>query len=145
MNSLFWWVLGGVALAVSGGPTALNGPRRAAPTLADYVDDLDSSSRPKRVFAARELSRQVRLALRAANGPETALSTAAAFDELAQMDARLAPACVRALDDPAISRVCTRILGRLETAAACPQLQARSGRAARRAVRRIGCEAGAAP
>jgi hypothetical protein len=145
MNSLFLCWLVGVALAVSGGPSALNGPKRAVPTLATHIDGLDSPSRPRRVFAARELARQVRLTLRAANGPAQALSTASALDELAQMDERLAPACMRVLGDPAVSRPCTRILGRLETASACPQLAQQPGRLARRAMRRIGCPEAGSP
>ena len=101
------------------------GPKRPAPTLQKYVQDLTGSSASKRSYAARVLRRQVKAARRqAAHGPEDDLTRAEAMQRLTDFDQLVAPACTRHLSLPEITIACADILKYLESRAALPALKA---------------------
>jgi len=89
------------------------------------------------LFAARELRRQVRWALRVTSRDEGAsLSASEGWLMLEDFDRSLAPACIKGLDEPNISGPCATILGLLETEAALPALQESLHKTRRPQVRR---------
>lgn len=133
----------GVAGAVD---NAVVAPRHGGPdSFLDLARDLTSADKGDRQLAARALRRRARVLLRESERKEGTLTQLEAVATLADYDAKVAPRCLKVLDQPDLIRPCADILGLLETAEArAPLAQAlasepRRGvqRAIERALRRI--------
>ena len=142
MNRIVQTVLPICLLVFSG--DALGAPPKAPfpkdakePSLQAYLRDLSSSESQARLFAARELRRQVRWALRVTSRDDgTSLSASEGWLMLEDFDRSLAPVCIAGLNEPNISGPCASILGLLETESALPALQESLRNAPRMQVRR---------
>ncbi len=137
----------GAALPIALAITALDSDSAHAvgspliPTLPHsvekYAQDLTSTNRAKRRFAARVLLRRVRTARRlAARGPEDDLTRAEAQQTLTDFDHLVAPRCTDHLSTVEISGPCADILRLLETKAAIPALESHLQEESRPGVRR---------
>lgn len=133
----------GVGLALCAGPAlavdarTVRDPEQVR-TVQDELDDLMSGRAPERRYAARNLSRQVRQALRASERASHPEREAEALLFLEDMDRLVAPQCIASLDEEEVLLPCARILGLLETQAAraplAERLEALESRRARRIV-----------
>ena len=131
---------------IAGGPAVGTAPPSESVIVDRLLADLDHPDAPRRLFAARELRRRVKQALRLSESDRgDALDAQAALLELQVYDERLAPRCLLALSEPQTLLPCVDVLGLLETEAARPGLEelARGGkrrarRHAERALERLG-------
>ena len=127
-------------LATLHGAWAVNAePAVATPQqgLVSLLDDLSGSRPPDRLFAARELRRQVRGAIRATrrNRPGS-LASDDAMAQLEDFDRTVAPRCISVLGKDDVRLHCAEILGMLETAEALAPLRAALEQEQRPRVRR---------
>ncbi len=92
-------------------------------TLDNELSDLLSGSASRRRFAARNLLKGTRTALRTVESRNPEIQ-AEALLYLEDMDRQVAPECMENLDKPELLLPCAKLLGLLETQAALPVLQA---------------------
>lgn len=102
-------------------------PTPIAPELEmdpqQLVANLKGDVLKDRVYAARELRRQARLAVADLSSSDD-LRAAEARLRLEALDSDVAPACIAALPDPKVSGLCADVLRVLETTEALPALRA---------------------
>jgi hypothetical protein len=117
---------------------APNLPGVEAPqTTLDLINDLRHENPSRRLYAARELRRQARHALRDANARPGSLKADESLVALTLFDEKVAGICIDAVaSDENIARQCADILGLLETVAARPALSAAAARADARGLQR---------
>jgi len=92
--------------------------------LPVLLKDLQEGDHAEKRFAARELRRQARLALRG-QGSSSPVRAVESRQLLSDFDHSVAPLCIEQLDDPWTRRHCADILGMLETESALPSLEQR--------------------
>ena len=110
----------GTALAAGPAPV---GPKHA-PTLEEYISELEADRRSDRLYAVRELRRQVRQAVRESQRRSGSLRQAEALQSLALYDELLAPKCLLAVPEHEELRPsCADILRYLQTESALQPLQ----------------------
>lgn len=98
-------------------------------TSADLVGELRHENAARRLYAARELRRQARAALRDADAPPGSIRADESIVALRLFDEKVAPTCAEIVDkDVDIALQCADILGMLETQAALPALRAAAAR-----------------
>lgn len=144
---LTFWIplLIGLAHAVPGGMRPVTATRAQQPaTIEELSQDLDSSDRPTRLLAARELRHRVRIASRGGGRPGS-IAELESRAELAAMTRAAVPACIAVLDDPGLAVPCASVLATLDDSSACGPLRAaqaagvpRVARAMERALGRLG-------
>ncbi len=125
------------ARAQPGAQVVQTGPR----TFDDYLGQLLEPDASDRLFAARELRRRVRRAVRLARrGDRASLAVADALASLDDFDRYLAPRCIEAVEHTErfgnILVPCADILGLLGTREALPALRAAREAETRRRPRR---------
>jgi len=125
-------------------PAVVNTPYE---TVEDWVRDLQKKDPAKRLFAARTIRTELRVALnQSANSPSGSIRADEALARLDDFEKLAAPVCIAHIenaDDPnrgnakKLALSCGDILGMLQTDAAIPALKARAAKENGRLQRRL--------